>query len=224
MYKTNSEQIKYEVLNLSTNRIRIYDTHEKFLNWLARSILKSYHSGRLYARYDNFNFSSTDSYRSDTGTYYDTKREIYVPIASYLLRDLIVYRNGVLFDIRVLEDEVIRYVMSSYYSKYPKYLWNRKRNNNLEYGDILVKKGWRNNCNICYAYRKDPVPLVHKYHYDKYNSKIGYIVRMVNSEEYKKYGRPGRYPKCGWDYKEFRSNYGNRCWKDCTKKRHQWEK
>jgi hypothetical protein len=193
--------------------------------WLCNTTIKTSCKGNVYVDFGRmFNYSGTDIC-ADSELFFETG------ISTYTVRKYDVFLNGVRFDVRTLEREILPFretnshLFFSYYERENK----RKENVNkcLEYGDILVRKSWRarSDCKTSYAYRKDPVPHIHHYHHGGVyrNSKIGNIMRMTHSEEYKEYGRAGRYPKTAWDFEEIRSSYGNKSWKDCTKKRHQWE-
>lgn len=219
VYKVNNE-VSYEVVSLSRNRSFVINNHVDFMCWLARATLKTYYSGRYYLDFSDFNFSGTDL-TCYVERHYNKEKESLETIVHYYLKGICVYRNGVPFDVRTLKDKIIPFRVSN-----PQlFTWDKKYDYDLKYGDILVKKGYRNDCKICFAYRKDPVPYVSRGNGRGRSSKIGNVVRMVHSEEYKEYGRPGRYPSCAWDFKHYEYYYSDdKCWKDCTKKRHQWER
>lgn len=83
---------------------------------------------------------------------------------------------------------------------------------------------------IPYKFRYDPVP----YKGNRYRSrayrmpKIANVRRQVVDEEYKEFVRAKRnfnnLPNAYWDDPPLRSRWKSHSWKDCTKKKHQWER
>lgn len=247
MFNVLEEKQEYKVVNLNDESVRFFDNEEDFLVWLARKTLiryyNKYNNAYYKTNYDDFNFSGDDTIRdvhytkscNDTKSYNDNilkERKLYCigndlySEVCYYLRTFVVYYNGVLFDVRQYEKDLLGiYALHPdwFYSSYEK--WRRNQKDNAKRGDVHMVRHWHDGAKICYAFRKDPVPYIH---HRKGRSlgrgRVGHILRMVNTEEYQEYGRPGRYSKRCWDYKNNYRSYAGICWKDCTKKRKQWEK
>jgi hypothetical protein len=176
VYKVNNEE-KYEVVLLNKNRYISFDDYDDFMFWLVEKTVRTdYYSGRYYLDFGDFNFSGNDLGCYIETFFYEHEREV-----TYRPKNICVYRNGVLFDVRTLKKEILSFRVSnphlfSYYRK------KKETDNDAEYCDIFVKSGYRNNCKMCYAYRKDPVPYVSHGNGRGRSSKNGNVIRMVHAE------------------------------------------
>ena len=217
-------------LNLDAERSR-------FLRFLAYHVTKRLDGWTWYQEngkhkygidFSLFNYSGNDIHMITKKTYYYT----YVPeihsVPMYYTepetRRYTIYKNGVLFDIR--NDKDLLQEIISFRKEMDNYDSSKDYTAEAKYGDKFYVSTYKSGY-TSYRYRMDPVPYTHSYSHRRYRcwrkSRIHQILKIEADKEMKDFNRPGRYPKFACDFDDYRDNH-SKSWKDCSKKKHQWER
>lgn len=215
MYKIDNLSNVYYVINLEKNTINKIGDEKDLIQYLSRWYTRPYMSYKKVFDISDLNLTGKDLCLHTVGTfpYYDTV---------YCLRKLMIV------------DGYNRVVDISRYKKEVENIWaNEKSRSNvktsceLEYGDWLEIKNWRNVTHR-YRYRIDPVPFIHNYNNGPYqHKKYKHILKMVLDPEYKEYNRISHYYSVldGVYYWEpFNVRSVSKSWKDNKKIKKQWQK
>ena len=202
---------------------------EDFINYLIRNYVKV--NGKndhiISLNCNDVNFSGNDTYNNFVWDGSCFKKET-------CIRPLIIL-NGEnrIVNVHDYENKIREKIINikNEYGSYDafihsRYQYNRYVENQLEYGDVLVHKGYKEN--VCYRFRIDPVPNIHNYKGGPYqHKKYRHIIAMIKNPENKGYIRKSHYDSIiqgAYDWEDYNIRNNSRSWKNNKKCKKQWQK